>query len=51
MDYIRTWGVNASMRFPISMCTTFGADYYGDEMNIFIVTDPNAISECNRFKW
>ena len=29
MKYIETWDVNNSMRFPISMCTPFGADYDG----------------------
>ena len=50
MDYRVTWDVNASVRFPISMCTSFGVDYGGDEIAIFIVTDPNTISECKSFK-
>ena len=43
MEYNRTWDVNGIMRFPISMYMPFGADYDGDEMNIFIVTDHDAI--------
>ena len=51
MDFSVTWDVNASMIFPITMCTPFGANYDGDEMAIFIVKDPNSISECKSFKW
>ena len=29
MDYSGTWGVNASMIFPIYICTPFGDYYYG----------------------
>ena len=51
MYYSGNWGVKASIKFPISMCTPFGADYDGGEMTIFIVTYHNDISECKIFKW
>lgn len=45
------WDVNSSMRLPISMCAPFAADYDGDEMSLFVVKDPDSISECRAFKW
>ncbi len=43
-----TWDVDCSMGLPISMCSTFGADFDGDEMSLFPVRTPKAMEECKQ---
>ena len=43
--------VESSMKFPISMCSSFAADFDGDEMSLFPVKSPAAIKECKVALW
>jgi RNA polymerase Rpb1, domain 2 len=45
------WRVDSSMRLPISMCSTFAADFDGDEMSLFPVKTHMAIEECKAAVW
>jgi hypothetical protein len=46
-----TWDVNCSMVLPISMCSTFGSDFDGDEMTLFPVRTHRAIEVCKASIW
>lgn len=45
------WSVTSSMMLPISMCSSFAADFDGDEMTLFPVKSPMAIQECRAAMW
>lgn len=47
----KKWDSNCSMKLPISMCSTFGADFDGDEMSLFPVKSKKAIDECKASLW
>ena len=39
------------MKLPISMCSSFGADFDGDEMTLFPVKGLAAVQECKAALW
>ena len=45
------WDTLSSMKVPISMCSSFAADYDGDEMTLFPVKSPKAVQECRAALW
>jgi hypothetical protein len=47
----REWNISCTMQLPPMMCAPYAADYDGDQMTLFPVTTPEAISECKSFKW
>ena len=50
-DSMSPWNVNCSMILSISMCSTFGADFYGDEMTLFPLKTHKFIEECKVEMW
>ena len=45
------YNVLSSMGLPISMCSSFGADFDGDEMTLFPVKTYKTIEECKASMW
>ena len=48
---LHKWNVLSSMKLPISMCSSFGADFDGDEMTLFSVKGLAAVQECKAALW
>jgi len=46
-----SWDVNSSMTLPLSMGHPFAADYDGERMALFMVTQQDSIQECMSFEW
>ncbi len=46
-----SWNTNWTIKLPLEMCSPYAADFDGDEMSLFPVTDPKSIEECQRFTW
>jgi hypothetical protein len=43
--------VNCSMQIPIALCVPFGADFDGDEMDVFGLLNYQSEVECAAFSW
>eukprot|EP00957_Ditylum_brightwellii_P210667 15365239-Ditylum_brightwellii.AAC.1 len=43
--------VNASLRLPLSLCTSTGADFNEDEITLFRMLGYKAEMECSAFSW
>lgn len=45
------WNTASSMKLPISMCSSFAADFGRDEMTLFSLKSLGAIQECKVASW